>query len=401
MLSSHVLMRRRARTWARFLVAFLILAIAFPFSPAQAELLADKAPESLRDAISFLDGLDSMLAKSSDVARTQRFEDPSQKAQKVVSLKLCPLRLILFVEESFTLVPLALDNKGEAVNGVAVKWVSSNPQVATVTSFGEVRAITVGQAAITVEAGAARKIVMVKVQEGRRVTQNDTEYDLEHDNDCAEAGSPVSTLPQSPLADETPEATAPEAASPFNVVGNPAYSPQERSQSSASDTSNNLGSANFLFSAPVLSLGGRGVGVNLALNYNSRLWSRDSGKMIFDINKGQPTWGWTANLGRILPNYDNTASGSNPGNYLLIQPDGTRVHLKSFQQSPGVWRHKSTDGSFLQYNSNTGKLKSPDGTLINFNNINNRRLPTSIENRNGDMITIAYRQHSSSSLVVS
>ena len=64
--------------------------------------------------------------------------------------------------------------------------------------------------------------------------------------------------------------------------------PQEVSQESPTKTRRQLGSYNYLFTAPVLSLGGRGMGVNLALSYNSRLWNKDNSQMTFN-NAGQVT----------------------------------------------------------------------------------------------------------------
>jgi hypothetical protein len=51
------------------------------------------------------------------------------------------------------------------------------------------------------------------------------------------------------------------------------------------------GSSNFSFSAPVLSLGGRGMDVNLSLNYNSLLWHKAGNVITYDIDKGNPAPG--------------------------------------------------------------------------------------------------------------
>ena len=60
-----------------------------------------------------------------------------------------------------------------------------------------------------------------------------------------------------------------------------------------------------------------------------------------------------------------------------------------------IYKWDSNDGTFIHL-SRTGKLKYPDGTWINYQDVNNRFLPTSIRTRNGDLITIAYRTYSSS-----
>lgn len=122
--------------------------------------------------------------------------------------------------------------------------------------------------------------------------------------------------------------------------------------------------------------------------------------MTFNYNKGWPAAGWSIGYGRIIQNYDNTGTGDQsgsgfsnaPGNYLLLQPDGSRILLQQYYDSPSArWLHKSTDGTFLTFNPLNGKLRYPDATLVKYDLINNRLLPSSIRTRNGDLITIGYK----------
>jgi len=78
------------------------------------------------------------------------------------------------------------------------------------------------------------------------------------------------------------------------------------------------------------------------------------------------------------------------GKLLLIEPDGTRRYLG---YSNGSCACQTSDGSHLIYSggSNGGSLLRPDGTLTYFGNVNNRLLPTLIQDRNGNYITIAYK----------
>ena len=178
---------------------------------------------------------------------------------------------------------------------------------------------------------------------------------------------------------------------PYNAVGSPRFAASQISQGSAVKTKNLLGSFDYLFSAPVFGEGGRGIGVNLALTYNSRVWTKETGGMTFNYAKGWPAPGLTLGYGRLVDNYDNQQ------NWLLIQPDGTRIHLQ--HQSDGTLA--STDGSFIIMNPTNGKLRYPDGTLVTYSHAqNNRWLPVSIRSRNGDIVTISYRQHSPSTFPV-
>jgi hypothetical protein len=170
----------------------------------------------------------------------------------------------------------------------------------------------------------------------------------------------------------------------------------------------NHGSSSFSFAAPVLSLGGRESALSLSLIYNSQLWQREvndlSGavSMNYNFGKGWPAPGWRLGWGRIIENYDDTATGNGsgsgvankPGNQLLIEADGTRTHLEQYwDAAAGIYKFTSTDGRLLVYSSVSGKLKYPDGTLVTYNKENNRRLPVSIQTPNGNILTIAYRNY--------
>ncbi len=190
-----------------------------------------------------------------------------------------------------------------------------------------------------------------------------------------------------------------------NVVGSPRFSPVETTDG-ATKLKNNLGSSNYGFGAAVISLGGRGVGVNLSLTYNAQLWNKDESgptpSMKFNYNKGMLAEGWSIGYGRIILNYDNTANGDRssvglanpPGNCLLIQGDGTRVHLlQTWDNAGGVWNHVSTDGSHTTFNVRNFKLRYNDGTLVSYFIKNNKILPNGIKTRNGDVIALEYRDY--------
>lgn len=192
-----------------------------------------------------------------------------------------------------------------------------------------------------------------------------------------------------------------------NVVGSPRFSPVE-AIGVHPEMKNNLGSSNYGFAAPVLSLGGRGVGINLSLIYNGQLWNKDTSAsppaMRFNYNKGMLAAGWNIGYGRIIRNYDGTATGDGsgvgslnaPGNCLLVQGDGTRTHLaQSYDSDTQTWSHLSTNGLNTRYNFTGMKLRYNDGTLVRYIAMNNKLLPNQIETRNGDVIGMDYRQYNS------
>src|SRR5215471_6194691 len=192
------------------------------------------------------------------------------------------------------------------------------------------------------------------------------------------------------------------ATGPDNAIGSPRFAAKESSRGAAK-SKNILGSSDYVFAAQILSMPGRGIAASLAMVYNSQLWSMDSGgTMFFDLNKSWPAPGWTVGYGRLIPNYNNTATGDGsgsssanyPGDYLLIGPDGTRIPIPGRWGTTTGFTYVSNDGNFIQLNYVSTKVRYPDGTQIHFQLTNNRLLPAVIRTRNGDQMAIAYRPKS-------
>jgi hypothetical protein len=463
------------------LAVFVVTALLVgPLSTAQGEALRDLTRNFTFRLVSIGRGASAAALAVPNTA---------DRAAAVTHFRLCPRHLALYEGEAYTLVPLPIDSRKKAVDGVSIRWETSDTNVATVSSWGEVSAIAPGHAIVTAQAGTGRATVSVEVRAGGRPRQTDLEFNIEHAGDCDDPVSSSIDRPSDRLADnednsaqegtrlaaysgqsavkeanmlrvpaahnvskelaqpaalrvsgsQTRRSTyanlkapishatsatkkifsrgffwitdpidgssddtySPAALSPHNALGRPRFGAQESSQGSATKTKNLLGSYDFSFVASVLSLGGRGIGTDLSLVYNSRLWEKDTNGMTFNYNKGWPAAGWSFGYGRIIQNYDNTAAGDQssvgyanpPGNYLLLLPDGTRIHLQqSYDPAGGAWNHNSTDGTFITLNPRNGKLRYPDGTLVKYDSLdNNRLLPKSIRTRNGDLVTIAYK----------
>ncbi|MBX3283303.1 MAG: RHS repeat-associated core domain-containing protein [Acidobacteria bacterium] len=184
-----------------------------------------------------------------------------------------------------------------------------------------------------------------------------------------------------------------EAESPGNQVGN---TPGSAPDGGASN-------GNFRLSSPVLSLGGRGLDINLALTYNSRLWSKSGTTMKYDADDGFPAPGWSIGFGKMI------YAGSN-GGCMLIGPDGTRRSKGGTNNVTGSGTYYSnyfvgytTDGSFTDYNcyySNStygsflnGSARLSNGTTILYSSPTADRkqvFPTKIVDSQGNYITITY-----------
>lgn len=150
---------------------------------------------------------------------------------------------------------------------------------------------------------------------------------------------------------------------------------------------NQLGSDSFNLTIPILGSPGRGVGVGLNLVYNSRVWTKDvaTNHMVFDYDVGWPSPGFRLNYGRIIRDYDVS---SGPGNYLLIEPDGTRTTLYSL----GNNNYRSNDGRHIQFTGGTlNQLYYTDGSIVFYEQVGpSKLLPVYIRDIHGNSISVSY-----------
>ncbi len=167
------------------------------------------------------------------------------------------------------------------------------------------------------------------------------------------------------------------------------------------------GSGNFQFAAPLLGLDGRGIDLNLGLNYNSRLWHKSGTDMYFDVDRD---WvpGWILGFGKII------MAGES---YIMVDGDGTR-HPYSGKYRGGfsspysslqTYEAYTTDGSFINYYAEGYKAqfdnsgghnmvrawaKLPNGTTVEYGAPANYAMyPKQIIDANGNYITITYRSY--------
>ncbi len=197
-----------------------------------------------------------------------------------------------------------------------------------------------------------------------------------------------------------------EEAKPENSVGVAGRKAGEAADPSGADggaggQSINLGSQNFNFTLPVLSLGRRAeLGVSLALSYNSKVWVKDiaTNKMLFNGDKGFPAPGWRIGFGAIQGKNTNgamspyTSGTTGKSSYLYIDAYGTRRKL-AYYSSTG--KYESYDSSYIDFtDSTTGAnriLRLMGGTQITFGEYyDSQYLPSLIKDRNGNFLNIYY-----------
>jgi RHS repeat-associated protein len=183
---------------------------------------------------------------------------------------------------------------------------------------------------------------------------------------------------------------------PGNQVGNP---PGTSPNAAA-------GNGNFQLSAPVLSLPGRGIDLNLALNYNSRLWSKTGNRMSYDSDRGFPAPGWSLGFGKMM------FMGSQ-GGCMMVDADGTRHGYTGSTSTYNYYNYSSNnftghtaDGTFIDYScyvstyngvsSMSAWAKLANGTQIQYSTYSNngqQAFPTQITDAQGNYLTISYRNN--------
>jgi YD repeat-containing protein len=153
----------------------------------------------------------------------------------------------------------------------------------------------------------------------------------------------------------------------------------------------NLGSRNFNWSLPVLSLPGRaGLDLNLTLSYNSLVWTKDGSYMKFNADLGSPAPGFRLGLPSLQQRFRNPQTGVYA--YMMVTPSGGRIELRQVGTSN---IYESQDGSYTQLdvsNPSAPFVRTTDGTRFTFVpvTINSEYRCTQIKDRNGNYISASY-----------
>jgi RHS repeat-associated protein len=319
-------------------------------------------------------------------------EKQSDRNAKVSRIQIFPGDVTIGLGDQVSFSAVAYDRNDTAVGGVKFKWSgkSSVPDRGVrLSQRGSFVATTPGSFSIEAEGAGKTGEVTVTVLPG--VTRNTklapistrevSSRDLPSKNvEAQKAGDFLPLLPGDGWGDSNHWS----ADDPENRVGNPPGAPMDEG----------AGSGNFQIAAPVLSLPGRGIDVSLALAYNSRLWNRAGSQISFDLDRGWPAPGWSLGFGKLL------GMGVNNG-AMLVDADGTRHSYTgtiTFFPWGTIFVGHTTDGTFIDYTYTSGtgggivsaQAKLPNGTVITYGAGPGHVYPTSIEDENGNYITITY-----------
>jgi RHS repeat-associated protein len=340
------------------------------------------------------------------VAAAQAEETLETRLARVASIRISPFKFVGYQDQSVTFSALAIDAFGETIHGVKFTWESSDLDKLEIDEAGQATFLRPGLARITCSAGSAQAVAPVLVRPGHRPLQSDSQW-LADQNGLGVDGTTIGlegglggseSLLSSVMDKLVPMAFAQSCGSggdggdlpydelytePRNLVGSPHNRVAETTRMGLVLPE----SSNFDFAVPIVSLGGRGLGANLTLFYNSRIWSRHGSAVTFNPVNGWPYAGFSLGFGRVI------TYGTDPSiKYLLIDPDGTR-HFLGTAPSTGTNTIETSDGTHIRYvgNASSGELRYPDGTKVSIVLLNNRLLPTQVTDSNGNYIQVAYK----------
>jgi YD repeat-containing protein len=150
-----------------------------------------------------------------------------------------------------------------------------------------------------------------------------------------------------------------------------------------------LGSRNFNWSLPLVSLPGRaGLDVSISLYNNSLVWTRQGNFIQYNADHGTPAPGFDLGWPRLQAQFFDSDDGSNA--YIMVTPSGGRVEMKQVG-STSVYESADSTYTQLSFLGTTPVVKTTDGTQFFFETqVGAEWRCTKIEDRNGNFITATY-----------
>jgi RHS repeat-associated protein len=334
--------------------------------------------------------------------RAQRAETLSDRLAAVAHIRISPTKFVGYEGEGVMLAAHPTDYLDRTIQGVKFTWESSNTNKVEIDEMGRARFLQAGLALITCRAGSAEATAPVFVRPGHKPRQSDQEWRADQSSLSVNAtpANPTGSQGMGSLLPTLLDKLNPTVSAqgfwvndlaydelwsePRNLVG----APRNRAIEPTAIGSVMPEGSNFNWVVPLINLSGRGINASLSLYYNSRIWTRRNNQLAYDAIGGWPAPGFSLGFGRIV-----TYGTDSNTKYLLIDPDGTRHYLGT-----GPWNgggpYETSDGTHIVYAGNArdgGDLHYPDGTTVVFTAVNNRVLPTSINDKSGNYIQIAYK----------
>jgi RHS repeat-associated protein len=389
-------MRRKLVCLALILSLLILPNSSFAFN--QLSSFAESAMNIGTVPINYFPSILKWLFGSTAVEREETLED---RLAAVSQVQISPSRFVSYEGDTIDFSAFGIDYAGRTIQGLVFSWESSDTAKIQIDDNGRAQAMRSGMCEITCHAGTISKTARVLVKQGRRPRQTDEQW-LNDQNSLSDSSTTgVGALLPNLLDKLIPTAHAQSGGyagndfgfdemwnEPRNLMGNPRNRVLEPMM---------IGSvlpegSNYNFAIPIIGTGGRGLGANLNIFYNSRVWSRHGNYVTFAPVAGFPFAGFSLGFGRIV------TYGTSPNiKYVLVDADGTQHYLGTGTPSTGS-PFQTTDGTHITYDGSA--LHYNDGTRIDMTLANNRIVPSQINDSNGNFIKIAYKWGVASPLAI-
>lgn len=150
-----------------------------------------------------------------------------------------------------------------------------------------------------------------------------------------------------------------------------------------------LGSRNFNWSMPLVSLPGRaGMDLSVSLFYNSLVWTKQGSAIQYNADHGTPGPGFQLGLPRLQSQFFNADDNSYA--YIMVTPSGGRVEMKQIG-STNVFESADSTYTQLDFSGSTPIVRTTDGTQFIFGTqVGAEWRCTMIRDRNGNYISATY-----------
>lgn len=371
-------------------VMFSLVMLPAPGLADEGRLLSSLTGDVTAGSVRVVSWLFSMLFG----AQAAPPETLADRLAQIRTIRISPSRFVGYPGESVSFQSIGRNFAGQTIQGVVFdNWESSETSV-QVDDSGRARFLRPGLATITCRAGAAVAIARVLVRTGQRPRQTDQEWKVDQDSLPDPQSGGVGSLWPSLLEKLAPTAyaqgggyTAPDFGYDelWSESRNLAGSPRNRAIEPTGLGPVLPEGSNFSFAVPLIGLGGRGIGANLTLYYNSRVWTRHGNAVTLSAVGGFPFAGFSLGFGRIL-----TYGPPSAPKYVLVDPDGTLHYLSWVTGNT----YQTTDGTHITLVISYGstQLYYNDGTTVTYYLYNNRLLPFQLTDSNGNYVSITPRR---------
>jgi hypothetical protein len=330
------------------------------------------------------------------------------RSGRVSAINITPAKQVGYLSQHVAFSAVGKTSSGNIVHGAKFSWTSSDPSKLQIDDTGVATLVSPGLVWVTASTrfASSRAPILIRPKARPLLTDSDWQTDqdqlkLDGSTGTTGDGRPATDGGIAALFDSLIENLQPTAhaqtgggdsgdylyddlwSEPRNLTG----SPRNRAMDSSMLGAVLPEGSNFEFSVPIEGLPGRGLPLSVGMHYNSRIWSRHSNQITFNAVNSWPYLGFTLSFGRIV------TYGSDPNTkFILIDSDGTRHYLGS-GVSYQTNTYSTNDGSHITYVGSAtggGTLYYNSGIKMSVWPINNRLLVSSIEDANGNYISISY-----------